>query len=132
MKRAVLVLFATLIVSCTSTDSEAIQRAAREGVLPNAFPSYEAAVDYCSALFAGGRAEALQIGSASYLVVIQHGSGRPVLGIALYQEKFGRWQRIAAERPPVSDFVHASVSDGSIVLTEEGSRKVWTFYVPKG
>jgi hypothetical protein len=123
-------LVALLLTACTSTDRDGIRQAARQSVFPDVFPSYEAALDYCGALFAGGRAEPVQLGSVSYLVVIQHGSGRPVLGIALYQQRFERWRRVATDRLQVFDFVHASTSDGKIILTEERSGRIWTLYSP--
>ena len=128
MKFGALVLLSVCFVSCASTGHDAISRAAREGLLPSAFPSYDAAVAYSNALFAGGRVDRVQLGTTSYLVVIQHGSGRPVLGIAVYEKKSTRWERVPTNRTPVFDFVRASNEAGKIILTEERSRQVWTLY----
>lgn len=131
MKLTALVLLSLFFISCASTDRASVEQAAREGVLPDRFSSYDAAIDYSKSLFAGGRVDRVQLGSANYLVVIQHGSGRPVLGIAVYQEKFRRWERVPADRPPVFDFVYASAQDGKIILKEERSQRVWTLYDPR-
>lgn len=118
-------------VSCASNDRESVQQAARQGELPERLSSYEAAVDYTEALFAGGHVDRVELGSRRYLVVIQHGSGRPVLGIAVYQKKFMGWQRVPTTHPAVFDFVRASVRDGKIILTEERSQRVSTLYDPR-
>jgi hypothetical protein len=121
-----------LFAGCAAYDPEAIKRAAREGVLPDAFPSQEAAQAYTGALFAGGRVDPVRIGSVNYMVVIQHGSGVPLLGIGVYRKGLLGWRRVEVPRAPRPqfDFVRASEAGGKIILTEQRSRRTWILYDP--
>src|SRR4051812_31869630 len=121
-----------LYACCAAYDPEVTKRAAREGILPGAFPSQEAALAYTGALFAGGRVDPVRIGSVNYMVVMQHGSGVPLLGIGVYRKGVFGWRRVEVPRAPRPhfDFVRASEADGKIILTEERSRRTWILYDP--
>lgn len=133
MKHSYFVAWLVMIVAgCAAYDAEAIKRSASEGTIPETFTSYEAALAYTNALRAGGRVDHVRVGSTSYMVVMQHGSGVPLLGIAVYRKGVFGWHRVEVPRAPRPhfDFVRASEADGKIILTEERSRRVWILYDP--
>ena len=125
-----LVCCALLLAGCAEEDANQIKRAARTREFPVSIPSYDAAVVYAHALPIGGRVDRVTLGFTRYLVVFEHGSGRPVLGIGVYRERFFHWELVAKPAVPTSEQVHASAAGGKIVLTGRLTNQTWAVYDP--
>ena len=119
-----------LLAGCAREDVGALRSAACKGVFPTTLVSAEAAKIYTGALFAGGRVDQVRVGLRGYLVIFHHGSGIPVIRIAVYRRSWWDWKLVAEPRPPVPEFMHAVAADGRIIVVEEQSGRKWPLYEP--
>ena len=94
---------------------------------PVAFVSATEASTWARGQFAGGRVDRIEADSGGCLVVFLHGSGVPVVRIALYRKESSRWQFVSQTAPPAGsgEFLRASSADGKIILIGERSGRIW-------
>ena len=137
MKKPALVLSVLLLAGCTSDDAVSLKNFARSGVFPPTLSSYDSAMEYVRYLQVRGRVDRVRIGMSSFIVVFQHGSGIPVVKIAVYRRTLWSWKFVAEPRPKispdaslVSEFLRATVSDGKIMVVGERSNRSWLLYDP--
>lgn len=135
MARYALACLTLLFTGCSLSDEEirTMRSAAiaARGELPATFDSAEAATTYVHAPSTGGRVDQVRIGLNSFLVVFVHGSGVPVIKIAVYRRSLWHWELAAQPpRPPFSDHLSATVVGGKIVVTGRRTGKTWVLYDP--
>jgi len=132
--RFVLVLAILLFSGCDVSDEEAkaLRSAARNGQIPATLSSLEAAVTYKNATFAGGKIDEIRLGLSKYIVIFIHGSGVPVVEIAVYRRNIWHWELMSVRPPPTFGFLSAVASQGKIVTVVRGSTQTWPLYDPAG
>ena len=124
-----------LFAGCGVSDEEikSLRSEARKGwnTWPVIFDSTEAATTYAHALPVGGRVDQVRIGLDDFLVIFAHGSGVPVVNIAVYRRNLLRWERVAQPpRPPFSDHLTATAAGGKIMVTGQRTGSTWVLYDP--
>jgi hypothetical protein len=99
---------------------------------PASFASHEEAARYVAGLFAGGRIDDVALGGDHYFVLIQHGSGLPIIGLAqIYRQEGERWRRVSQAPIPRHEFLRAVADKGSIVAVGESTGRKTLLYDPK-
>jgi hypothetical protein len=99
---------------------------------PKSFESREEATRYVARFFAGGQVDDVALGADHYFVLVEHGSGIPVLGFAeIYHQEGARWKWIAKASVPRFEFARAVALDGKIVAIGERTHDKTVLYAPK-
>ena len=106
-----------------------LQKRTEPDRFPAEFESANAAARWVRDTFVSGKVEIVEPAAGARLIVFEHGSGIPVLGIGLYRKVSSKWQRMGVFRPPSQsgEFLGASVENGAIVLIGERTGRVWPF-----
>lgn len=122
---------------CSNDDGE-LEKYALSGDFPIALNSSADAEKYVRLLHIRGRVDHVSIGLARYMVVFQHGSGLPVIKIAVYRRSLSEWKLVAEPTPAHSkndaprdaEFLKATASSGKIMVVGERSKIAWFLYDP--
>jgi len=129
MKATALLPVLVLIAGCASDTGE-LTTAARNAVFPPSLASRNAADAYVAASFAGGRVDVLEVQGKQFIVVFRHGSGRPIIGIAVYRYGTSHWELVAEPQLRKEDFMRAVAADGVIMAVCEKSGERFVLYDP--
>ena len=119
--RLIAALLALFWAGCTD-DTGATKRAAQADVFPRTVASEEKVMELMN-FHLGGHIEKVQVGATDYLVAFQHGSGFPVIRIAVYRHSTGRWQLVARPAVDRGEFLQVEVSEGKILVRGQRSHK---------
>jgi len=103
-------------------NAEAVKRAAQSENFPQTVTSVEAVMEFMN-FHLGGHIEKVQIGTTDYLVAFQHGSGFPIIRIAVYRRITGRWQLVAKPKFDRGEFLQVEVAQGKILVRGQTSHK---------
>ena len=96
-----------------------------DSLYPQWFGSRERAETYAHGLFAGGDVEILRVADKDVLVLYVHGSGVPIIGIAVYRFSDGLWKLAARFRPVTTEDHKAIVAGKEVVVVGEKTKQRW-------
>lgn len=104
---------------------------APEGGLPDRFAAEADAIAFADRLFAGGEVQTATLGDSRYLLLIQCGSGVPIVRLALYRADATGWSRLREVAPPTrSERLTLFVQDHNLFLRGADTGQLWPLHPP--
>lgn len=130
MRPIVLCLLA-LACGCSGAADNSPRQSPSRDEFPDTFASTAAAEEFINQLYLKGRVDRVRTDGKSFLVVMTHGSGVAVTGIALYRREWFHWKHVqSTSTPNPGEYLRAESDAGNIVLVGLRSGKRWPLYNP--